>query len=268
MVKPWERLFVAAARLLAWCVILTPFGVVAVLVVAALAGRQQPDIVFFLGNLVVQFFATLFVAAGGTGIGASIGIGSALLTRELLPPKTARPFVLAIRILSAFPAVVLGWFGATLVLPAVSGRAAFAVFLGAAAVVIVAVIPRAYLIASRSLGALPQSVRETAAAAGAGASRIAAHVTLPAVRRRLAGVYADAFSRAIGEAAAVTVVFLAAARAGYPVALFTIPSAIMAHAPSVQLIDAGIAQSALLVLVLAAASKTMAARRIGNLQWV
>ena len=91
---------------------------------------------------------------------------------------------------------------------------------------------------------------------------------LPEVRSRLAGIYADAFARAVGEAAAVTVVFLAAARAGYPVALFTIPSGIMAHARTVQMIDAGIAQSALLILVLAAVAKTMAARRIGDLQWV
>ncbi len=118
MSRPWERLFIAAARLFAWGVVLTPFAVVTVLVAAALAGQQQPDIVFFLGNLVVQLFATLFVAAIGAGLGASVGIGSALLIRELLPPKPARPFTLSIRVLSAFPAVVLGWFGAVLVLPA------------------------------------------------------------------------------------------------------------------------------------------------------
>ncbi len=268
MARPWERLFIAAARLLAWAVVLTPFGVVTVLVTAAIAGQQQPDIVFFLGNLVVQLFATLFVAVIGAGLGASVGIGSAFLTRELLPPKPARPFLLCIHILSACPAVVLGWFGAMLVLPALSGRASLAVFVGAAAVVTIAVIPRAHLIAGRALAALPQAIRDSAAAAGASAGRVVAHVTLPAVGSRLGAIYADALARATGEAAAVTVVFLAAARAGYPVALFTIPSAIMAHARSVQLVDAGIAQSALLILVLAAASKTMAARRIGDLQWV
>ncbi|MDQ6766222.1 MAG: hypothetical protein M3Z41_00185 [Candidatus Eremiobacteraeota bacterium] len=268
MARPWERLFIAAARLFAWCVVLTPFGIVAALVAAALSGRQEPDIVFFLGNLVVQLFATLFVAAAAAGMGASIGIGSALFVRELISAKAGRAFVLSIRMLSAFPAVVLGWFGATVILPALSGRAALAVFVAAVTVVIIAVIPRAYLIAGRALSALPQSVRETAAAAGASPARIAAHVTLPAVSRKLWGIYADAFSRATGEAAAVTVVFFAAARAGYPVALFTIPSAIMAHARSVQLIDAGIAQSALVILALAAVSKTIAARRIGELRWV
>jgi ABC-type phosphate transport system permease subunit len=268
MSRPWERLFIAAARLFALLVVLTPFGVVAVLVAASLVGRQEPDIVFFLGNLVVQLFATAFIGAIGASVGATIGIGTALLTRELLPPAGGRPFVVAIRILSAMPAVVLGWFGATLVLPALPGRSGVAVFVAAAVVVTVAVIPRAYRLASRSLEALPRSVRESAAAAGASPSRVTAHVTLPAIRHELAGIYADAFARAVSEAAAVTIVFLAAVRAGYPVALFTIPSAIMAHARSVQFINAGIAQSALLILVIATVNKTVAARRITGLQWV
>jgi len=163
---------------------------------------------------------------------------------------------------------VLGWFGALLVLPALAHEGSAAVFLCAAIVVTIAVMPRAYLLARRVFDAVPPELRDAASAAGAATSRIAAHVVLPAVRHRIAGVYADAFARSVGEAAAVTVVFLAAVRAGYPVSLFTIPSAIMARASTTQLLDAGIAQSALVILVLAAAAKTMAARRIGQVQWV
>ena len=268
MARPWERLFIALARLCAWCVILTPFGVVSVIVIAAVAGQQQPDRVFFLGNLVVELFATLFVAIVAALAGATIGVGAGLLTRELLVTSAARPFVLACDLLSAFPAVVIGWFGALLVLPALAGQAALAVFVGATVVVTIAVMPRACAIASRLLGTVGPDVRASAAAAGAGSARIAAHVTLPAVRARLAGIYLDAFSRGVGEAAAVTVVFLAAARAGYPVALFTIPSTIIAHARTAQIIDAGIAQAALAVLALAAVSKTVASRRIGDVRWV
>jgi len=268
MARPWERLFIALARLCAWCVILTPFGVVSVIVIAAVAGQQQPDRVLFLGNLVVELFATLFVAIVAALAGATIGVGAGLLTRELLVTSAARPFVLACDLLSAFPAVVIGWFGALLVLPALAGQAALAVFVGATVVVTIAVMPRACAIASRLLGTVGPDVRASAAAAGAGSARIAAHVTLPAVRARLAGIYLDAFSRGVGEAAAVTVVFLAAARAGYPVALFTIPSTIIAHARTAQIIDAGIAQAALAVLALAAVSKTLASRRIGDVRWV
>lgn len=268
MARPWERLFIAAARLFAWCVIATPFAVVAVLIAAALAGQQQPDVVFFLGNLVVQLVATLLIAAVGAGVGASIGIGTALLTRELTSIAVSRPLGMSVNVLSAFPAVVLGWFGATLILPGVAGKGEGVVFAAASAVVVVAVIPRAYVLAARSFEALPASLREAAAAAGANTVRVAAHVTLPACGVRISGVYLDAFSRAVGEAAAVTVVFLAAANAGYPVPLFTIPSEIMTHARSMQIIAASIAQSALLILVVAAVSKTVAARQIGDLQWV
>ncbi len=268
MARPWERLFVGAARLFVWCVILTPFSIVTVLMVAALAGQQRPDPVFFLGNLVVELFATLFVGAVGTVIGASIGIGTALLTSELVTGRLGQAIGFAAASLSVFPAVVVGWFCATLVLPVLSGHTPGAVFAAACVVVTIAVISRSNVLAVRLLSALAPSVREAAAAAGAGASRVTAHVTIPACKRQLLGIYADALSRAVGEAAGVSVVFLAAARAGYPVSLFTIPSSIMAHAHTMQLIDAGIAQSALLVLAFAAASKTIAARQMANLQWV
>lgn len=254
------------ARLCAWCVMLTPFAIVSVIVIAALAGQQQPDRVLFLGNLVVQLFATLVVGVIACLVGASIGIGTGLLTNELLSPGAARPFAIACDVLSAMPAVIVGWFGALLVLPAVAGQAALAVFIAAIAVVTIALIPRAYLIASRALAGVPDEVRASAAAAGADAGRIAAHVTLPALGPRLGGVYLDAFARAIGEAAAVTVVFLAAARAGYPVALFTLPSSIMAHARTSQIIDAGVAQSALVIVAFAAIAKTVAARRMGDVR--
>lgn len=268
MARPWERLFVAAARVFAWCVVLAPFSVVSVLVVGALAGQQRPDPLFFLGNLVVELFATLLVAAVATGIGASIGIGAALLTRELVGGRVGQAVGLATANLSVFPAVVLGWFGATLVLPALFGHTSTAVFATACVVVTIAVIPRSNILAVNSLGALAPTLREAAAAAGASASRVTAHVTIPACRRQLLGIYGDAFSRAVGEAAGVSIVFLAAARAGYPVSLFTIPSSLMAGAHGMQLIDAGIAQSALLISALAAISKFIAARRIGSLQWV
>jgi phosphate transport system permease protein len=268
MARPWERLFIAAARLVAGCVILVPFVVLAVLVLAAVTGQKAVDPVFFLGNLVVQLFVTLVIAAIATMMGASIGIGTALLTNELLPARLSATIGLSIRILSAFPAVVLGWFGAVSVLPALPRGAPEATFAAIAAVVILAVIPRAHLLAIRVLSALPQTLRETAAAAGATSARVAAHVTLPVCKQRIAGIYADAFSRAVGEAAAVTVVFLAAARAGYPVSIFTLPSVIMTHARTLQAIDAGIALCALLIAVFAASSKVVAARRIGSLQWV
>lgn len=266
MARPWERLFIALARLCAWCVMLTPFAIVSVLVIAAVAGQQQPDRVFFLGNLVVQLFATLVVAVVAALAGASIGIGTGLLTGELLSTAAARPFRIACDVLSALPAVIVGWFGALLVLPALAGQGAMAVFIAAIAVVTIALIPRAYFIAEQALGFVSAEVRASAAAAGADAGRIAAHVTLPAVRPRLGGIYLDSFARAVGEAAAVTIVFLAAARAGYPVALFTIPSAIMAHARTSQTIDAGIAQSALVIVACAAIAKTVAARRIGEMR--
>lgn len=267
MAGPWERLFIAAARLFAWSVVFTPIAVVAMLVVAALTGQHGPDTGGFLSGLAVSLLVTLAIAALCSALGASIGIGCALLSQELYRGSWSRILAVPPKLLSAVPAAVLGWFGAILVLPAMSGRSGLAVFAAAAAVVTMAVIPRAYALAACCFDAVPRSFREIAAAAGAHPARIAAHVTLPESAQRIGGIFADAFSRAVGEAAAVTVVFLAAARAGYPLPVFLLPSAILSHARWIHAVDANVAQSAALILALAAISKALAARRIGTILW-
>ena len=267
MAGSWQRVFVAAARSCAWCALFVPLAVIAVLIVASALGRQPPSIVVFLGDMVVQLAAMLALAIVAAGIGASIGAGTAMLIHEFASQRARGPFQAAIGVLSSFPAAVLGWFGAVVVLPALPAGTALAAYAAATAVVIVAVVPRACAITARALDRVPTGVREAAASAGATAPSIAAHVVLPAIRSRLWGVYLDAFSRAVSEAAAVTVVFLAAIRAGFPVAVLTLPSWTLAHARAVASVDAGIAQAALVILVVAIASKTMAARRIGELQW-
>jgi len=268
MASPWERLFTGAARVFAWSVALTPVAIVAILVAASLAGKQRPDPVLFLGHIVVELVATLLIAALGSAAGTAIGLGTALFSRELVSGRLGQVIAFGAEGLAAFPAVVLGWFCATLILPVLSGRPQVAVFGAAFVIVMLAVIPRANVLAKRCLGALPDSIREAAAAAGASPARITAHVTLPACAEKLVGILADAFARGMGEAAGVSIVFLAAARAGYPVALFTIPSTIMAHAQTTQLIDAGIAEQALIVLFLAAISRRFAVHSLGGLLWV
>jgi ABC-type phosphate transport system permease subunit len=264
----WERLFIGAARVFGWSVLLTPLAVVAALVAGAFAGQQRPDLVLFVGNLAVQLFATVVVGVVGAAAGASIGIGTAILTRELITGRVGQTIGLLAAGLSLFPAVVLGWFGATLLLPELFNRTSTAVFVAACAVVTLAVIPRSNRLAVQALASIPAVLRESASAAGASAGRLSAHVLLPASKARLTAIYADALSRSIGEAAAVSIVFLAAARAGYSISPFTIGGSLIAHAYGVQAIDAGIAQSAILLLALAVISKIAAVRRMQSFQWV
>jgi ABC-type phosphate transport system permease subunit len=264
----WERLFIWAARVFGWVVLLTPLAVLAVLVAASFAGQQRADVELFVGNLAVQFLVTAVVGVVGAVAGASVGIGAAILTRELITGRVSQTIGLLASGLSLFPAVVLGWFGATLLLPELFGRTSTAVFIAACAVVTLAVMPRSNRLAVQTLASISPALRESASAAGASASRLSAHVLLPACKPRLIAIYADALSRSISEAAAVSIVFLAAARAGYVISPFTIGGSLIAHAYSVQLIDAGIAQSAILLLALAVVSKMAAVRKMQGFQWV
>jgi ABC-type phosphate transport system permease subunit len=264
----WERLFIGAARVFGWCVLLTPLALLAVLVAGAFAGQQRPDLVLFVGNLAVQLFATTMVGVAGAAAGASIGIGAAILTHELITGRVGKAVGLLAAGLAVFPAVVLGWFGATLLLPQLFDRSSTAVFVAACAVVTLAVMPRSNRLAVQTLASIPRGLRETASAAGASAARLCAHVLLPACKPRLIAIYADALSRSIGEAAGVSIVFLAAARAGYLISPFTIGGSLIAHAYGVQAIDAGIAQSAIVLLVLGVVCKLAAVRRMQGFQWV
>jgi hypothetical protein len=96
---------------------------------------------------------------------------------------------------------------------------------------------------------------------------VSAHVLIPTRTRELIAIYADGLTRAVGESAGLSIVFLAAARAGYPMPLFTLGGSIVAQAQTMQAIDAGIAQAALLALVIALACKRYSLRGAGGVQW-
>lgn len=267
MARPWERLFVGTARVFASIVVLVPVVIACALVIAAFLGVQRTHPAQILAGLFVQLLATLVIGGLSGAAGVSIGLGTAFLARELGAGRIGQAIGLAATGLSAFPAVVLGWFGATIVLPEVFGRSTAGIFLAACIVVTLAVLPRAYALGLLVLGSIPTTLREAAASAGAAAGRVTAHVLIPSRRRHLLAIYADGLARAVGEAAGVSIVFLAAARAGYPVALFTSGGSIVAHAQTMQTIDASIAQGAIIVLILAVACKRAAVRGVGGVQW-
>jgi ABC-type phosphate transport system permease subunit len=267
MARPWERLFIGTARVFASMVVLVPAVIACALATAAIAGVQRRDPSGFIEGLLLQLVATLGIAGLGGVLGVTMGIGTAFLARELGAGRVGNAIGLAASGLSAFPAVVLGWFGATLILPEVFGRRTAGIVLAACIVVTLAVLPRAYALCTGVLASIPSGLREAAAAAGAVAGRVSAHVLIPSSRRELAAIYADGLARAVGEAAGVSIVFLAAARAGYPVALFTLGGSIVAHAQTMQAIDAGIAQVALVALAMAVTCKRLALRKAGGVQW-
>lgn len=265
MPQMWERLFIFAARLCIWLVALVPLIASLVFIAAFVFSRHRDLTAESVQVLASQLLVTLIVAIAATLIGATLGIGAAMFSHALTRRALAWLVRLHAKFLAAVPAVALGWYGVALLSdrPATSG-----VLLIVAAAVTLAVLPDAYIYTVRVVRALPPELLESAAALGANTLQTTTQVVLPGSAVRLLGIYAAVFARALPEAVAASVIFLAAAHAGYPLKLFSLPAALIAQGAAMQPIDAAMPLGAMVVLALSIGVRFFAARRIGSLEWV
>lgn len=265
MPQLWERLFIVAARLCIWLVALVPLLAFLVFILTLFFGRHADLTEGSVQILASQLLVTLLVAIAATLIGATLGIGAAMFSHALTRRALARSVGMHAKFLAAIPAVVLGWYGVALLSDRLTP---WGVLLIVAAAVTLAVLPDAYIYTVRVVRALPPELLESAAALGADAVQTTTQVVLPGSVGRLRGIYAAVFARAVPEAVAASVIFLAAARAGYPLKLFSLPAALIAQGAGMQPISAAMPLAAILVLVVSIGARFFAARRIGALEWV
>ncbi|MDQ6781635.1 MAG: ABC transporter permease subunit [Candidatus Eremiobacteraeota bacterium] len=265
MPQYWERLFIVAARLCIWLVALVPLLSLLVFIATFFYGRHGDLTADSVRTLAAQLLVTLLVATVATLIGATLGIGAAMFSHALTRRVLARMVRLHAKFLAAVPAVVLGWYGVALLSDRVTTAG---VLLIVAAAVTLAVLPDAYIYTVRVVRALPSELLESAAALGANAVQTTTQVVLPGSVGRLLGIYAAVFARALPEAVAASVIFLAAARAGYPVNLFSLPAALIAQGAALRPIDAAMPVAAIAVMGMSLGARFLAARRIGALEWV
>lgn len=266
MSSPWERLFIVAARLFGWVVAMLPIAALLIFVLTIVMARQHLELIHTVPALLRQLGVAVLIAFGGTLIGTTLGIGAALFSHEIVPSKTAL-LRGPIKFLSSVPPVVLGWIVAITLVPQTMHRSWSWIVASAVAAVSVALIPRGYIVAVRSMRALPLRLREAAAALGASNLRIASQVLLPGAARMLGGAYADGFARTIGEAVAVSLIFLVAIRAG-SASPMSLGAALLAQARSLHGLDASLALSALVLLLVCGAVHQIATLLIGKLEWV
>src|SRR5579872_2237126 len=266
MSQVWERLFVFATRSFAWAVAAVPVAAVLVLVAALIVAQRASAPGDAARILLSQLAVTVFIALMATAVGATVGMGCAIFSHELARGRLARLIRLHAKFLGAVPAVAIGWFGVAVLLPAALDSTAWV--LGAvAAAVTIAVLPDGYILTVRAVRTVPVELLEAAAALGASASQATTQVILPGSLRRFGGIYAAVFSRALPEATAASVLFLAAARGGFSPSHFSLGATLLVHATTGRA-DVSLPLAALLLLVLTLASRAMAAKRIGELEWV
>ncbi|HLW38205.1 MAG TPA: ABC transporter permease subunit [Candidatus Eremiobacteraceae bacterium] len=267
MSQVWERLFVFATRFFAWAIAAVPVAAVLVLV-AALIVAQRASAGDVARMLLSQLAITVFVALLATAVGATVGMGCAIFSHELARGRLARIIRLHAKFLAAVPAVAIGWFGVAVLLPAGALDSTAWVLGAVAAAVAIAVLPDGYILTVRAVRAVPAELLEAAAALGASSSQATTQVILPGSLRRFAGIYAAVFSRALPEATAASILFLTGARAGFAPAHFSLGATLLAGATAGRPVDVSLPMAALLLLVLTLAVRAIAARRIGELEWV
>ncbi|MHB9032568.1 MAG: phosphate ABC transporter permease subunit PstC [Anaerolineae bacterium] len=160
-----------------------------------------------LGSLLVTFMAIL--------LALPLGIASAVFVREVAPNWAREILKPMIEVLAGIPSVVLGFFGMTLLVPAVrsvfnlpTGLTAFS----GAIILAYMALPTMISVAEDALDAVPKSYRDAGLAMGATKWQTTWRVVVPAARSGVLTAIMLGLGRAIGETMAVMMITGNAAR--------------------------------------------------------
>jgi len=266
-----ERLFIAAARVSAAAVVavapLVLIALVAATVAALVRGvSMPPDAAFWL------LLSSVAFGLIGATMGTALGVGAALYAVEIASPGLRQTIKALVGALHAVPAVGYGVVaaGALLVTPLLPNLAVTIAIVSMVITVMVASV--VFVQTRRELSALPQELRVVAAAAGADPVNAATRAVLPALQRKIAGIWWSSLALALGEATALQIVFAAAAvkaeAFGMPALPGTLASTVLQVGASTRSFALlGIAPVALLLLAMAIAAMVLGRRAVGHVPW-
>lgn len=151
-----------------------------------------------------------FLIALGSGLFAlPLGLLAAIYLSEYASPRVRGILKPALEVLAGIPTVVYGYFGVTLVTPAlraVFGENNIQVFNAASGAIVVGImiLPLVTSLCEDAISAVPRSLREGAYALGSTKLEVIVKVVVPAALSGIASAYILAISRAVGETMAVT----------------------------------------------------------------
>jgi phosphate transport system permease protein len=222
-----EKVFTALLGLSSSIAVLTTLGIVLSVVFEALRFFQHVPFFDFLFGLewspqtairsdqvgasgsfgaVPLFAGTFLISAIAIGVGAPLGLLSAIYLAEYAPARQRAIAKPMLEILAGIPTVVYGFFAALTVAPflrgvgqsiglSVSSESALA----AGVVMGIMLIPFVSSLSDDVIAAVPQALRDGSYAVGATKSETIVKVVLPAALPGIVGALLLAISRAIGE---------------------------------------------------------------------
>lgn len=151
--------------------------------------------------------STLIVAAIALFLAIPLGVSMALFTTEVAPPRISAIARQGIEILAGIPAVVYGFVGFVVLLPAIESLfdlPAGETLLAAGLILAIMILPYIASVSSDAFNTVPADMRIAAMAYGVSQFYVIRKVTLP---KALSGVFAGVvlgLARVIGETLAVT----------------------------------------------------------------
>lgn len=166
--------------------------------------KPQQDIYGILPMII----GSLYVTAGAVLIGIPVGLFAAVFLAYFCPERLRRLLKPAVNLLAGIPSVIYGFFGLTVLVPAIqavaggSGKGVLTV----SVVLGIMVLPTIISVSEDALRSVPDGYLEGALALGATRERSVFRVVLPAARSGIAAGAVLGLGRAIGEAMAVSMV--------------------------------------------------------------
>lgn len=153
-----------------------------------------------VGSIVVTLVAII--------LGVPLGIFTAVFLARFCPEKIYKPLESGVKLLAGIPSVVYGFFGLTVIVPAI--RAVFGgngtSILAAGIVLAIMILPTIISVSETSIRALPSGYFEGSLALGACKERSGFFTELPAAKNGIVAGIILGIGRAIGETMAVIMV--------------------------------------------------------------
>jgi phosphate transport system permease protein len=159
-------------------------------------------------GILPMILGSIYVTAGAIVIGVPIGILTAIFMARFCPKKIYSLLKPAIDLLAGIPSIVYGFFGLTVVVPAI--RYAFGgsgtSLLAASIILGIMILPTIIGVSESSLRAVPEGYYEGSLALGASHERSVMFAVFPAAKSGVVAGVILGIGRAIGETMAVIMV--------------------------------------------------------------
>lgn len=222
-----ERVIVGGLFACAALSVAVTVGIVAVLVVDAVAFFRESSLVEFLTGTVWApgqgsgeggqygvlplINGTLMIGVGATVVGLPLGVLTAIYLSEYASPRIRGLLKPTLEILAGIPTVIVGYFALQFVTPSLLrplfGDDRVFIFNAAAGSIAVGlmILPIIASISEDAMRSVPASLREAAYGLGSTKRQVSLRVVVPAALSGIAASVILAFSRAVGETMAVTI---------------------------------------------------------------